>query len=129
MYDSEQGFSVLDYHLKQSGGRFDLPQEILSLRLALTARKLERVDYKAPDYEEKTKEASIERNKVFLPLMIRFLTILKEKYPNILEAWQKRHDEDKKNPMMGVSELIEREHIPALPEFEPYIKQLTEMGF
>jgi hypothetical protein len=129
MYDPEQGFSVLDYHLKTAGSRYGLPQEIISLRIALTARKFETLDYKAPDFEEKEKAQSIERNKIYLPLMVRLFGILKEKYPDILAEWQRQQDEDKKNPNMSVPDLIDRRYISQNPELEPHIKKLEEMGF
>ena len=129
MYDPEQGFSVLDYHLKHVGGRYGLPQEIMDLKIGLTARKFEPLDYKAPDYEEKAKALAIEKYKISLPLMIRLLGILKEKYPDILADWQRQHDEDKQNPNMRVGEMIEREYIPQHPDLEPHLKKLEEMGF
>src|SRR5581483_1105395 len=96
MYDKEQGFSVLDYHLKNSESRYGLPQEIMSLRHALTARKFEKNEYKfgTPEYEQKAEVVAIEWNKVYLPMMVRFLSILKEKYPDILADWQKQYNED-----------------------------------
>jgi hypothetical protein len=130
MYDPEQGFSVLDYHLKHNiSGRYGLPQEVLDLRNGLTARKFQQLDYKAPDYDEKAKEQSIERNKIFLPMMVRFLGILKEKYPDILAEWKRQHDEDKKNPSMSVSDLIDRRYIPQHPDLELHLEKLEEMGF
>jgi len=129
MYDSEKGFSVLDYHLKNENGRYGLPQEIMDLRHGLTARNWERLDYQAPDYEEKAKEQSLEKKKIFLPLMIRFLGLLKEKYPSILADWQRQHDEDKNNPNMLVSELIDRSQMPDDPEIHMYLKKLEGMGF
>jgi hypothetical protein len=123
------GFSVLDYHLKKMAGRYGLPQEIMDLKHCLTARKWERLDYRAPDYEERAREQSIEKNKIFLPLMIRFLGILKEKYPDILEDWRRQHQEDKDNPNMYVSELIDRKQIPDDPEIQRYLEKLEEMGF
>jgi len=129
MYDPEEGFSVLDYHLKHSGGRYGLPQKIMDLRFALMARGFEKLNYKDTDYVEKEKTQDIERYKISLPLMIRFLGILKEKYPDILADWQTQHDEDKKNPSMRVSELIDRRHIPEHPELQGHLKKLQEMGF
>ena len=129
IYDLEKGFSVLDYHLKQAGGRWGLPQEIISLKTALSARKFEPLDYRARDFEEKARLEFIERNKIFLPLMMRFLAILKEKYPDILTDWQRQHEEDRNNPMMRVSELIDRRNMPEDPEIEGYLKKLAEMGF
>jgi hypothetical protein len=129
MYDQEQGFSILDYQLKNSASKYGLPQEIIGLRLAFTARKLERLDYDDPNFKEKANVQAIERNKIFLPMMIKFLSILKEKYPNILADWQRQHDEDKKNPNIRVGEIIDRTNIPQHPDLEPYLKKLEEMGF
>lgn len=129
MYDSEQGFSVLDYHLKQDGGRYRLSQQIMDLRITLTARKFSLLDYKALDYAEKLKDRSLEKYKILLPLMVKFLGILKEKYPSILADWQEQYNEDKKNPMIFIPDLIDRSNIPQHSELEPYLKQLEEMGF
>lgn len=128
MYDQEQGFSVLDYHLKHDGGRYGLPQEIVDLKNALTARKFEPLDYKAPDYEEKSKARSLEMYKIYLPMLARFLGILKEKYPDILAEWQRQRDEDKKTNT-SVAELFDRQYLPQDPELEPHLKKLEEMGF
>ena len=129
MYAQEQGFSVLDYHLKNSVSKYGLAQEIIDLRHGLTARKFEPLDYEAPDYEEKVKAQAIEKYKISLPTMVRFLGILKEKYPNILAEWQRQRDEDKKNPSMSVSDLIDRRYIPEHPDLAPHLKKLEEMGF
>ncbi len=129
MYDPKNGFSVLDYHLKQIGGRYGLAQEIMDLRICLRARKFETLDYKAPDYKEKARAQSIEEYKISLPMMVRFLGILKEKYPDTLARWQKQHDEDNKNPNMSVSNLIDRRYIPEHPDLQPHLKKLEEMGF
>ena len=129
MHDKEQGFSVLDYHLKHADSMYGLPQEIMDLRYALTARKFEDLDWEAPDYETKALKKSIEENKIFLPMMIRFLSLLKEKYPDVLTSWQKQRGEEKKDPRTSVPDLINREYIPRHPDLEPYLKKLEEMGF
>lgn len=129
MYDPEQGFSILDYHLSHSDSEYGLPQQIMDLRIGLTTRKFEELDYRAADYEEKSKNQSIERNKVYLPTMVRFLGILREKYPDILADWQRAHDEHARDSMRSVSELIDRKYIPDDPELVPYLKQLEKMGF
>ncbi len=129
MYDREHGFSILDYHLKHHGGGYGLPQQIMDLKVGLAARKFEKLDYKAPDYKNKANAQAIERNKIFLPLMIRFLGILKEKYPDILADWQRQHDENKRNPKKVVGEMIERKYIPKDPDLDLHLKKLEEMGF
>jgi hypothetical protein len=78
LYDEKKGFSVLDFHLKQ-GDHYSLADSVLDLRIALVARKWPQLDYKADDYNEKSAAQSIERNKIYLPMMVRFLTILRDK--------------------------------------------------
>jgi len=132
MYDHEKGFSILDYHIKNNKEEFGLPQEIMSLlgfNSALTARRFEKLDYKNPYFEEKNKNQSMEKYRIFLPMAVRFINILKDKYPNILTDWQKKHDEYKKNPNIAVSEIIDRKYIPDNPDFEYHLKKLSEMGF
>ena len=109
---------------KHVGGRYGLPQEMMDLKIGLTARKFEPLDYKAPDYEEKSKAQAIEKYKISLPMMVRFLGILKEKYPDILAEWQRQRDEDRKNPSMSVADLIDRRYIPQHPELEPHHETL-----
>lgn len=129
IYDKEQGFSVLDYHLKNSESGFKLPQEIMSLRVALTTVDLDWPDYKEPNYKERIKSQSIERNKIFLPMMFRFVTILKEKYPDILSEWKRADEEDRKDPYVTVGEIVDRKFIPKDAELEPYLEKLKELGF
>lgn len=62
-------------------------------------------------------------------MMVRFLGILKEKYPDILADWQRQYGGYKNNPRMGVTELIDRRYMPEDPEVEGYFKKLEEMGF
>jgi hypothetical protein len=129
IYDKEEGFSVLDYHLKNAGARYGLPQEIIDLRLALSARRFEPLEYAAPDYAERAEAQSIERYRVYLPLMTRFLRILKDNYPDILADWQRQHDEDKDDPNVRVGEIIDRRDIPKHPDLEPYLEELSRLGF
>lgn len=128
MYDEEQGFSILDYHLQNRGG-YRLPEQIMSLGRVLAARKFKPLDYKSPNYEEEARAQQVEYYKIFLPTMIRFLSILKEEYPAILSDWQRQHDEDKKQPNLTVYEPIRRDYVPDSPELGVYLKKLEEIGF
>ncbi|MDO8582953.1 MAG: hypothetical protein Q7R51_00295 [bacterium] len=106
MYDQEQGFSILDFHINDSGGEYGLPQEIISLGRVLATGKQERLDYIVPDWSEKDiQEAG--GDVVYLQTMARYRSILQDKYPDILDAWKKRHEDDKKNPKT-LSELFDR---------------------
>jgi hypothetical protein len=129
MYDPTKGFSVLDFHLKTNDERYGLSEMILELRFALTKIKFPNLDYKAPDYEKQAETRRIEENKLSLPIMIKFLNILKEKYPDILAEWQQKHEENTQNPNMRVPELVDRRYIPEHPDLVPYLEKLQEMGF
>lgn len=90
MYDEEHGFSILDFHLlKWSHSIGDI---VMSLSHALTARKWPRLDYESDDYEEQSKANTIARYKVHLPLMIKFLRILKNDFPDILLDYHRSYD-------------------------------------
>lgn len=129
LYDEKQGFSVLDYHLKKGDHQL-LADSIIDLKLALTARAWPQLDYKADDYEEKAAARSIERSKVYLPMMIRFLTILEEKFPSILEDYKKAYAERETNPLVSQSPLINRASIQIdHPDLVPHLKKLEEMGY
>jgi len=132
MYDREKGFSILDYHIQNKAKNYGLPQEImdlLSFNSALTARRFEKIDYKSPDFEEKTRIQTTEKYKIFLLMSVKFLGILKDKYPDILIDSQKKHNENKKNPNIVVSEIIDRKNIPDNPDLKFYLKKLEDMGF
>lgn len=127
IYHPEKGFSLLDFQPKKN---YTLPQQIIDLNIAFAARKFEQLDYNSPDYEEKRRVQKVQKYKIYLPTMTRFLSILKEKYPDILTEWHKLQQEKKeKNPNMLLSTIIDWGDIPQHPELEPYIKKLREMGF
>jgi len=86
MYDEKNGFSVLDFHL--SNGTQSIGNLVMNLKYALTARKWPRLDYKADDYNEKSKAQTLERHKIELPMMIRLLTILQNQFPEVLDNWE-----------------------------------------
>jgi hypothetical protein len=132
MYDLEIGFSILDYHLKQENSWYNLSEQIIDLigfNSALTTRKFEALDYNSTGYKEKEAIQRFKKYEIFLPMVVRFLHIMKDRYPNILSQWQKQHEENKKNPNMRVLEMVERSYIPQSLKFEPYLKDLEEMGY
>jgi hypothetical protein len=129
LYDEKEGFSVLDFHLKE-GDHYSLADSIMSLRIALTERKWPRLDYKADDYQEKSAEQSIERNKVYLPMMVRFLTILRDKFPEILEDYKRAYAEKEADPRISQSPIIDRRYIQTdHSDLAPQLQKLEELGF
>ena len=62
--------------------------------------------------------------------MIKFLTILKEKFPGILEEYKRTYQEIKTKQKVSISPLIDREYMEVdHPEIAPLLKKLEEMGF
>lgn len=99
MYDKEKGFSILDYHLKQDGSTYDLAKQIRDLvmyRSALTDRKFERLDYKSPDYDEKSDIERDVRNKILLEMKPRFMSILEKNFPEIFQKIKDMENKTKK---------------------------------
>ena len=101
----------------------------MSLGNVLSARKLEYLDYKHPNYEEKSKIRVIEYFEIYLPIMVRLITILKGKYPNILSGWKQKNMEDKNDPRISSTDLIDRRYIPRVDSLIPYLNKLEELGF
>lgn len=130
LYDPEEGFSLLDFHLAQGMHPTGIGDVIISLKLTLTKRKFPNIDWKADDYEEIVKDRTLQENKIFLPMMIRFLHILQERYPEILADYRRAFDERAANPRVSQSPLIHRQYIPVdHPDLKPYLDTLAEMGF
>jgi hypothetical protein len=125
-YDEKEGFGVLDYHLS-NGTKFTRPeQQVMSLIHALAARNFEYVSW---DDTEAFEESQKRKAKIFLPTQLRFLKIMKEKYPELLSQWQKQHTEDKANPMMSVPDLIDRENWPSNdPEINAYFDEIEALN-
>jgi hypothetical protein len=126
-YDTVSGFSVLDFHLS-NGTKFTEPQQqVMSLAHALSARKFPDTDW---DNEEVYEQQKIEKGKVFFPTLIRFLSILIEKYPELLVKWKQQLEEDRADPTIGVSELVDRENWETdNEEINQYLSQLEKMGY
>ncbi len=128
MYDEINGFSILDFHLSNGGS--SLGEIVMWLKVALTHRDFPYLDYKADDYDEKSKKQDIERNKIYLPMMIRFLTILQDKFPEVLEDWKHAYQRKEEDPRITQSPLIDRRYIETEnPEIKPYLEKLEAMGF
>ena len=129
IYSPDQGFSILDYHLKGVGENYGLPEEIIDLRFALSARKWESINNNDPNYEERQKEQSLEKNKTHLSTMVRLLSILKNHYPEIIEDWKIRQEKKRSGGRIFIPELIKRENLPNDRQIDKYLDQLAELGF
>jgi len=128
IYDKEKGFSILDFHLKNSS--YTLADSVMDLRIALMSREWPKLDWKADDYKEKRDAQAREQDKVYLPLMVRFLTILRDKFPEILADYKREYAVKESDPRRSQAPIINREYIAKNnPEAAPYLKKLEELGF
>ncbi len=127
MYDPEQGFNILDFHL--SNGASSIGDIVMGLRLALTERDWPRLDYNADDYQEQADKQNIERNKIALPTMVRFLQILKTKYPEIVEDYWTEYNRREADPRCRQNPLIDRNYIPDHQDLKPHLAELERLGF
>lgn len=128
MYDEINGFSILDFLLSNRSS--SIGEIVMWLKVALTHRDFPYLDYKEDDYEQKSKAQALERNKIELPMMIRFLTILQNKFPEVLEDWKKAYQRKEEDPRITPSPLINRKYMEIEnPEIKPYLTQLEAMGF
>ena len=141
MHDSKAGFSVLDYGVGQGG---KLEKMIMSLSYILSAwtmneqnrefreQKLNELDFDSQEYKEKYNKISIKYYKQVLPLKIRFLTILQDKYPGILSGYKKRREKEKQELGFYFNKdniMVYRENLPNSPELKPFVDQLEKMNF
>lgn len=128
MYDPVEGFSVLDYHFYKAGSNKYLYRFVLPIRYMLLERDYALLE-QSEEYKTKTQSPDIHREKIktFLVSMIRFLTILKDNFPDIFADCQREDVNDRVK--LRQSGIIDRKNIPTYPGLEPYLKKLEEMGF
>ncbi len=129
LFDNEEGFSVLDFHILREGTT-SIGDIVLNLRIALTTRKWPLIHFQAADFDREAEMQNIERNIVYLRMMIRFLKILKENYPLVLEDYNKHYQEREQDPKCHQSPLIDRDKIPQNnQQIQTYLHELESMGF
>lgn len=128
IYNEKEGFSILDFHL--SNGTQSIGDLVMSLKYALTARKWQNLDYNADDYNEKLRIQRLEKHKIELPMMVRFLTILQNQFPEVLDDWKKAYQKREEDPRIRQYPPINREYMETEhPELKPHLAKLEEMGF
>jgi hypothetical protein len=112
MYDPEQGFSVLDYHLKNDS--YGIAREIKDLLIPLTYTKSNKID-----------GSSLNQH---LTMVVRFFSILKMHYPDIFIDWLKQREADKQNPKITGADSWARRYYTQYPELDANLKKLESMG-
>lgn len=141
LYDSATGFSILDPYLKPESSRSleeSRPVEsyIMELHETLSTRNYPAVhskwhledDEMIIDYDEESKRNLMIRYHVELPTRIRFFRLIKEHFPKMFSEWKQDRDKRINAPRGHVIELTERSMLATLPQLEPYVRALEELG-
>lgn len=82
LYDKENGFSILDFHLRGSNSWYTFEKSIMDLKHVITGSYLN---------IEGPKEEKIEWSHNYFSALLKFLTILKNHFPEILEKWKENN--------------------------------------
>lgn len=129
LYDQKEGFSVLDFHLRGNNS-YSLGDMIIDLRTALSVRDWPRIDWSADNSDLEYSKQKTEKDKIYLPMMIRFLSILKNRFPQILNEWKQEFDKREADPRVSQRPLIDRSSIDVQhPDLVSYLSELEKMGF
>ncbi len=117
LYDREKGFSVLDYQLRGEDSEYSLGRHVFSLLVPLAHYKSPNLDYRDPDYEEKADKYDREKYMYKLPIIVRFLEIVKSNYPEIFEQIK---EENK------FGDIIDENYLDKTPEVSLQFNKLKE---
>lgn len=129
MYDKDEGFGVLDYHVAHPGSE-SLAAQILSLRLALSAKHTDfqwpKVD--DPLAEKKEEKHAVEMQRFYLPRLIRFVMILQEQFPEVIRSWKRLRKQMLADPNIGGGHFLRKEDFKlSNPGVAAYVAQLEEL--
>ncbi len=125
LYESNQGFNVLDYQLNESN--YPLSEQVFEL--------FDVVSFPSKDcpYEDgsiEKKEWLKEFYKTSLPKLIRFFEILKSNYPELVEDFEGVRGGWDSNTRDWVRVMIDADQIPVDdPELQKFVSKLESMGF
>lgn len=118
LYNSEEGFTILDYTLK-SIGEVGIGEVIIELSTTLWMRK----------FDQNSDGFYIEQIESFLQMMVRFLRILKNEYPEILDNYNQSFA-SKIERGENQTPIINKKDIPKdHPRLKYYLDELEQMGF
>lgn len=121
LYDRFAGFSVLDYHSAQGQG---LPAAVQVMLLK------EALCWKQDDDPSKvpTEQRAIERRLFYLPRLIRFVTVLEEQFPQVVQDWKSFRVRMKRAPnQIGGAFLTKENVVMSDPRVARYVHQLEEL--
>lgn len=103
---------------------------IIDLRTALSVRNWPRIDWSANNSDLEYSKQKTEKDKIYLPMMIRFLSILKNRFPQILNEWKQEFNKREADPRVSQRPLIDRSSIDVQhPNLIGYLSELEKMGF
>lgn len=129
MYAPKSGFGVLDYHVAHEGFS-GIAEQVMSLRLPLSTRQ---GSYYWPavddsDREAKMKKHAIEMQRFYLPRIIRFITVLQEQFPEVIQGWKWHRKRVLADPKMSRGQFLRKNDFETSnPGIAGYVAQLEEM--
>lgn len=129
MYDQDEGFGVLDYHTAHIGSS-GMGEQVMSLRSALSTKQ---GSYywpagDDPDREAKMKKHATEQQRFYLPRLIRFITILQEQFPEVIQLWKWHRKSMLADPRRSGGQFLRKDYFEmGNPDISGYVAQLEEM--
>lgn len=129
MYDKDEGFGVLDYHIAYPGSE-RVAAQIMSLRLALSTKQTDFQWPKAddPQAEKKEEKHAVEMQRFYLPRLIRFVMVLQEQFPEVIQQWKRLRKQMLANPNIGGGHFLRKGDFKlSNPGVAGYVAQLEEL--
>lgn len=129
MYDVDQGFGVLDYHIAHEGSSGEA-QQIMSLRLALSTKQDQ---FKWPssddaEGESKMKKHRVESQQFYLPRLIQFVQILTARFPEVIKGWKLHRERMVADPRRSGGEFLHKDYFETSnSDIARYVAQLEEL--
>ncbi len=112
LYDRKAGFSVLDYHTAHAGSS-KVAEQVMSVRHALTwqPNTFKYPEHDDPEADKKIKQNSIQRQREYLPRLIRFVTVLEEQFPDIIFNWRMHRRRIKQEAKQHGGEFLRKDDL------------------
>lgn len=112
MYDRKAGFSVLDYHTAHANSS-KVAEQVMSVRHALTWQldTYKYPEHDDPEADKKIRQHSAELQREYLPRLIRFVTVLEEQFPDIIQSWRWHRKRIKQEAKQHGGEFLRKDHL------------------
>lgn len=130
LYDRKNGFSVLDYHIAHEHSS-KKAEQVMSLRYALTwqPNDFSYPDHDDPELKKKIRQEAINKQREYLPRLLRFVIVLEDRFPEIIQSWRWHRKRMKSDPKRNGGEFLRKDElVMSNPGVAGYVHQLEEIG-